>query len=70
MSQETINTIGQRLRAVRLKKGLTQDGVAEKAGISTNYYARIERGDTGISMDIFEKVVKALGVRSSAILPF
>ena len=44
--------------------------VAEKADISTNYYARIERGDTGISMEIFEKLVKALKVHSSDVLPF
>ncbi len=70
MSTETIKRIGIRLRDIRQSKHLTQLEVADKAGISTNYYARIERGDTGISMEIFEKVVKALKVRSSDVLPF
>jgi transcriptional regulator with XRE-family HTH domain len=70
MSAETVKKISERLKSIRVNRRLTQSEVADKAGISTNYYARIERGDTGISMDIFEKIVKALKVKSSDILPF
>ena len=70
MSVETVKKVGSKLKAIRQDKHLTQSDVASKAGISTNYYARIERGDTSISMEIFEKLVRALKVRSSDILPF
>jgi transcriptional regulator with XRE-family HTH domain len=70
MSKQTSKKIGQKLRMIRTDNLLTQSEVADKADISSNYYARIERGDTGISMDIFEKLVKALRVKSSDILPF
>ena len=60
-----------RLREIRSSKGWTQAEVAQKAGISTNYYARIERADaSNISLEILEAVVKALKAKSSEILPF
>ena len=70
MSAKTVKQIGDRLKTIRQNKHLTQSEVAALADISTNYYARIERGDTAISLEIFEKLVKALEVQSSDILPF
>ncbi len=64
--------IGKRLREVRLAKGMTQADVAKKAGISTNHYATIERGETvsTVSLSNFRKILDALGVNSSQVLPF
>ena len=62
--------IAKRLKQSRSSQNLTQAALAKKAGISTNYYARIERGDTGISVAILESLVRALKVKSSDILPF
>lgn len=64
--------IGQRLREIRLKKGMTQADVASKAGISANHYATIERGETVASVSLlnFRKILDALGVKSSQILTF
>ncbi|MBU0579043.1 helix-turn-helix domain-containing protein, partial [Patescibacteria group bacterium] len=38
--------------------------------ISTNYYARVERGEVNPSIDVFEDIVKALKVKSSKIINF
>jgi len=62
--------IGQKLRKARLDQTITQVDVATKAGISTNYYARIERGEVNPSIDVFEDIVKALKVKSSRIIDF
>ena len=71
MSTETIRKIGKILRDIRLQKGMTQIEVAKKAGMGTNRYAIIERGDAkNMTMNTFEKVVKALGVKSKDILPY
>ena len=35
--------LGKTIREARLKLGLTQEQVAKKAGVSTNWYARFER---------------------------
>lgn len=62
--------IAQKLKKVRLDQEMTQADIAEKAKISTNYYARIERGEVNPSIDVFEDIVKALKVKSSKIIDF
>jgi transcriptional regulator with XRE-family HTH domain len=37
---------------------------------NTNYYAKLERGEAVPSLKMLEKVVKALGIKSSDVLPF
>lgn len=62
--------IGRKLKKARLDQEMTQVDVAVKADISTNYYARIERGEVNPSIDVFEDIVKALKVKSSKIIDF
>lgn len=61
---------GQNLKLARKNADLTQQQVAEKAKIHANYYARIERGEENPSYDTIEKIVKALKIKSSEVLPF
>jgi transcriptional regulator with XRE-family HTH domain len=61
---------GRKLKKTRLDQEMTQVDLAVKAGISTNYYARIERGEVNPSIDVFEDIVKALKVKSSKIIDF
>jgi transcriptional regulator with XRE-family HTH domain len=61
---------GQNLRLARKKADLTQQQVAEKAKLHTNYYARIERGEENPSYEVLEKIVKALKIKSSEVFPF
>lgn len=63
-------TVGPKIQAARQQQGLTQAAVAKKAGMQTNYYATIERGDRVPSLQTLEKIIKALGVKSSDVLPF
>lgn len=62
--------IAKKLRSVRIAKQFTQLELSQKADISANYYAKVERGEATPSLDTFAKIVKALGVKSSDILPF
>lgn len=64
------NQIGHQCRLVRKGKGLTQAEVAKRTGTNTNYYAKLERGEAVPSLKMLEKIIKALGVKSSDILPF
>ncbi len=70
MVDKTIQQMAQRLKQVRLQQNLTQAEVAKRADTDTNYYAKIERGEATPSLKTFEKIVKALKVKSSDILPF
>ncbi len=62
--------IGKNLRKVRKNLGLKQSEVAKKAGITSNYYAMVERGEVNVSANVLEDIFKALKVKSSDILPF
>ena len=70
MSFKLNSHISRQLQLARQKKGLTQAEVAKLAGTNTNYYAKLERGEAIPSLKMLEKVIKALGVKSSDVLPF
>lgn len=58
-SQELI-CLGSRIRERRLSAGLSQEALAEKAGISPNTVSRIEGGLTEMYVETFRKLVYAL----------
>ncbi|EKD57936.1 MAG: hypothetical protein ACD_57C00082G0001 [uncultured bacterium] len=62
--------IGGNLRRERKKKRLKQVDVAVSAGLNPSYYGKIERGIVNPSMEKIYRIIKALGVKSSDILPF
>ena len=53
---------GERLRAIRLEKGLSQEKVADLAGLHRNYVSSVERGERNISIVNIDKLAKALNV--------
>jgi transcriptional regulator with XRE-family HTH domain len=62
--------LGRKLLEAREKARLTQVELAKKAGVNDNYYARVERAEVSPTVEKLEKIVKALGVKSSKILNF
>lgn len=70
MTDRTSKQIANKLKKSRIQKGLSQAGLAEKAGMNSNYYAKIERGELKPSIETLKKIIKTLGVKSSDIFPF
>ena len=70
MASDSLQMIGRKLREAREKQHLTQVEVAEKADISTNHYAQIERGEANASIETLENILKALNVKSSKYCRF
>ena len=68
--EKTRLDISSKLKKVRLSKGMKQTDVAKKAGINSNYYSKVERGEAIPSVITFKKILGALGVNSSEILSF
>lgn len=62
--------IGKNIRTTRKKKGVKQVDVAVDAGINSSYYGKIERGVVNPSLEKLYRIIKALKVTSSDILPF
>ena len=56
------------LRDIRQRVGMTQAGLAERAGIGLNSLARYERGEVTPSVEMAHKVAEALGVSLSGLL--
>jgi len=61
-------TIAKNLRKIREVKGLNQDFVASKLGITTNGYGKIERGETTISVERLNQIADVFGVELNDIL--
>src|SRR5574340_991782 len=53
---------GQRVREVRRTRGLSQEQLAERAEIATNYLSSIERGLENPTFDMLVRLARALKV--------
>jgi transcriptional regulator with XRE-family HTH domain len=42
---------GERLKLIRISKGMSQDNVAKALGITIGAYSKIERGGTRLNLD-------------------
>ena len=60
--------LGRKIRKERKRIGLTQEEVADKVGISRVYVGYIEQGRHAPSLEVLEKIAKALKVRLSELL--
>jgi transcriptional regulator with XRE-family HTH domain len=56
------------LRKVRLEKGLSQEALADLAGLHRTYIGSVERGERNISIDNIERLAEALGCRVTDLL--
>lgn len=61
---------GQRLRAIRRRKGLSQETLALTCGLDRAYFGGIERGEHNISLVTLCKIARALKLKPAALLPF
>lgn len=62
--------IGKRIRKARKQRDLKQVEVAVDAGVNPSYYGKIERGLVNPSNELLFRIIKALKIKSSDILPY
>ena len=65
MAKEPLIILGNTIKKLREKKGISQEALAEEAGIHRTYMGRVERGKQNISLLNIVKVVDALKVHPS-----
>lgn len=58
----------KRLRQIRLSKGLSQEALADLAGLHRTYVGSVERSERNVSIDNMERLAKALEVDISELL--
>ncbi len=61
-------SIGENIRKYRKTKKMTQETLAERAGLSVNYIGSIERGEKLPSLETFIVILNQLGVTADCIL--
>ena len=61
---------GNRVRLLRSDRGLTQEQLAERAGISVDFLSLIERGKNSPSFENLEPLADALGVSVAHLFSF
>ena len=70
MKKTAQTRFGQRLKKLRTERDLTQEELADKAGLHFTYVGQAERGLRNVTLTTLEKLAKALKVRGGDLLPF
>ena len=61
--EETIRILlARRIRALRRKRGWSQEGLADYSGLHRTYIGSIERAERNFTVDTLEKLAVAFGI--------
>jgi transcriptional regulator with XRE-family HTH domain len=59
---------GSAVRSIRLDKGISQEALADLAGIDRSYMGGVERGEHNLALINIKRIVDALGMSISTVL--
>lgn len=59
---------GEAVRSIRLEKGISQERLAELAGIDRSYMGGVERGEHNIALINIKRISSALNIPISKIM--
>ena len=62
MKKSILTKFGDKVREERTKQNISQEKLAERAGVHRTYIGMIERGEKNITLENIEKISKALGI--------
>ena len=62
-ADERMVAFGKRVREVRKSKGISQEKLAEMAGIDRSYMGNIERGEKNVTLNKAYEICDALDVK-------
>jgi len=68
MRDDLLFKIGQSVRYIRLKQGISQEELAFRAGLNMNSVSTLERGINNIKIKTLYKIAQALEVDVNEIL--
>lgn len=60
---------GERVRELRDARGLTQEALADAAGLHRTHISLIETGKRSVQLETIEQLAKALKVQPAEIMP-
>ncbi|MDO3388593.1 helix-turn-helix transcriptional regulator [Gilvimarinus sp. SDUM040013] len=68
MSDHLLVAIGQNLKAIRLRRNLSQESLASLADLDRTYISGVERGKRNVSIINLFKIAQALNVKASELI--
>ena len=69
MENDVLARFGARLRAARLRRGLSQEKLSEKAGLHRTFVGLTERGEPNVTLTTITKLAIALETEMSDLMP-
>jgi transcriptional regulator with XRE-family HTH domain len=66
-SNATLKKVGASIRARRVAAGLSQEALADAAGVDRSHMGKIERGERNVTLLLLERIAAALTVSISVI---
>jgi len=60
---------GEKVRAAREARGLSQEALADAAGLHRTHISLIERGQRSVRLETIEKLAVALGTQPASLMP-
>ncbi len=66
--QRILTTLGENIKYARLRRDLSSEQIAERAGISRNTLIKIEKGDEGVAIGYYFRVLSVLGLDKDILL--
>lgn len=68
--KEKSNKFGRAIRTLRVTAGLTQEELADRAGLDRSYIGGVERGERNPTLSVIEKIAEGLGVTEAELFSY
>ena len=69
LKKQVRERIGGRVATLRKLKGMTQEQLAQAAGLQRTHVSRIEAGKYAVTLDVIQAIAEALGMTVDIIDP-
>ena len=63
-----LTTLGENIKFARLRRDLSSEQVAERAGISRNTLIKVEKGDEGVAVGYYFRILAILGLEKDLLI--
>ena len=67
-AERALKRLGDAVRAARKERGLSQEALADAAGIDRSHMGKIERGERNVTLLNVARIAKAIGCKPSDLL--